>query len=86
MDLDKLLEKWKDGRLRYPQLRREAEDAFFGGLVAKLKEMDARLEPFEAALDSGMWPAPPDPKTDRMAAARAAKAAKREAEQAGAAT
>lgn len=79
MDLDKALENWKLGRLKYPQLRRQSEDAFFGELVAQIKALEERLAPFEGALDSGMWPVPPDPKADRMAAARAAKAEKRAA-------
>ncbi len=61
-DLDKLFDGFKAGRLKYPQPRRETEDVFFGELVARIKALEA----VEAAA------------TDRMAAARAAKAAKRE--------
>lgn len=68
MDLDKLFENWKLGRLKYPQLRRESEDVFFGELVSRIKALEDKLIFVEP------------PAADRMAAARAAKAAKREAE------
>lgn len=94
-DLDKLFDGFKAGRMKYPQPRRESEDVFFGELVARLKAIEARLAPegmvadlearfapFEKAIDTGMWPTPDSAKTDRMAAARAAKAAKRDAPEA----
>lgn len=44
MDLESLLEKWKDARLKYPQHRRAAEDEFFGGLVKSIRDLEAELE------------------------------------------
>lgn len=41
MDLEDKFEKWKLARLKYPQQRREAEDAFFGGLIAAIRDLEA---------------------------------------------
>ena len=82
-DLDKLFDGFKKGRMLYPQPRRASEDEFFAELVARLKgfeangmAMEARITELETDLasrqgDRGAY--------DRMAAARAAKAAKRDA-------
>ena len=93
MDLDKLLEGWKLGRLKYPQLRRESEDAFFAALVTSIKELQEvnvraldSLRAKTAAVAAEMKLAEHQRKeeearaeNDRMAKARAAKAEKREA-------
>ncbi len=71
-DLDKLFDGFKAGRMKYPQPRRETEDVFFGELVARIKALQTKLDAF---VDEGRAHTE---QTDRMAAARAAKAAKRE--------
>ncbi len=79
-DLDKLFDGFKAGRLKYPQPRRETEDVFFGELVARIKAIEAYLAPLKELADRplGRDALPPFVKPDPMAAARAAKAAKRE--------
>ena len=47
--------------------------------LARLDSLEARFAPFEKAIETGMWPSPSTAASDRMAAARAAKAAKRDA-------
>lgn len=41
MEIRKLFEDWQAARLKYPQFRREAEDAFFGGLVTVIEGLQA---------------------------------------------
>ncbi len=71
-DLDKLFEGFKKGRMLYPQPRRASEDEFFAELVARIKALENPVF-VPSPIDPGFLP------TDRMAAARAAKAAKRDA-------
>jgi hypothetical protein len=67
-DLDKLHKTYKDARLKYLNVRRDAEEALVDEMVSRLKLLEeAAAEPL-----------------DRMAKARAARAAKREAEAAAA--
>ena len=42
VDLRKLFTDWQAGRFKYPQIRRETEDAFFGGLVDVLTDLQVK--------------------------------------------
>ena len=74
-DLDKLFDGFKAGRMKYPEPRRKTEDEFFGELVARIKWLEMRLAPDGMMADLEARFARDG--LDRMAAARAAKAAKR---------
>ncbi len=74
-DLDKLFDGFKKGRMLYPQPRRASEDEFFAELVARIKALETELHGDLAAAADRMAAV----NTDRMAAARAAKTAKRDA-------
>ena len=67
-DIDALYKAYKDARLSYLHVRRKAEEALVDELVTRIKLLE------EAAAEP----------LDRMAKARAARAAKREAEAAAA--
>ncbi len=77
-DLDKLFDGFKAGRMKYPEPRRKTEDEFFGELVARIKALEARLAPEGMMADvEAYFASREQAQPDRMAVARAAKAAKR---------
>jgi hypothetical protein len=84
-DLDKLHETYKAARLKYLSVRRDAEEALIAEIVDRLRDTEYRLRiAGERIIDLEMRLAQRGsltdmPATDRMATARAAKAAKREA-------
>ena len=99
MDLDKAFNEWKLGRLKYPELRRKSEDDFFGELVARITEIEsmpavadhiklmAAIRAKDAAEAEEKRKAglvAKEREEDKMAKARAALKAKREAERVGA--
>lgn len=81
-DLEKLHKTYKDARLRYLNVRRDAEEALIAELVDRLNDQNKRLILLEAerllTMSGPEFSEEMHTVKDRMAAARAAKAAKRD--------